>query len=64
MLQPGSCLPEPLDQLAANNVNEYNTWDYSHTNSGNRPSSVSFLNPLRLSLVIPKRLRKLRMTSQ
>jgi hypothetical protein len=32
MLQPGSCLPEPLDQRTANNVNEYNTGDCSRTN--------------------------------
>jgi hypothetical protein len=36
MLQPGSCLPEPLDQLTANNVNEYNTRDCSRTNRGDR----------------------------
>src|SRR6202043_2742364 len=36
MLQPGSCLPEPLDQLTANNVNEYNTGDCTRTNSRDR----------------------------
>jgi hypothetical protein len=34
MLQPGSCLPELLDQLAANNVYEYNTGGCSGTNGG------------------------------
>ena len=31
MLQPGSCLPEPLDQRTAKYDNEYNTRDCSRT---------------------------------